>query len=124
MPTHFLDGETPLVQFDPRLEVSPFALFRRLKEGAAPLLIDVRENPGELSLEGAIPLPGGDWTPPPDSDAVLFDDDGARAVELARRLQAAGAERVRALFGGLELYEFSLDPSVVGAETFLIRRAG
>lgn len=124
MPTHFLDGEIPLVQFDPRVEVSPFALFRRLKEGEAPLLIDVRENPGELSLEGATPLPGGDWVPPAESDTVLFDDDGSRAVELARRLQAAGAERVRALFGGLELYEFSLDPSVVGAETFLIRRAG
>jgi hypothetical protein len=51
---------------------------------------------------------------------VLFDDDGNTAVALARELQAAGHARVRALFGGLELYAFALDPEVVGAETFLI----
>jgi hypothetical protein len=36
-------------------------------------------------------------------------------------MQAAGWPRVRALFGGLDLYEFSLDPEVVGEETFLVR---
>ena len=39
----------------------------------------------------------------------------------ARRLQAQGYPRVKALFGGLELYEFSLDPEVVGSETYLRR---
>ena len=53
---------------------------------------------------------------------VLVDDDGAKAVEVARRLQAAGFPRVRALFGGLQLYEFSLDPQVVGSETYLMKR--
>ncbi len=53
---------------------------------------------------------------------VLFDDDGSAAVELAARLIEAGHSRVRALFGGLELYEFSLDPQVVGAETYLVAR--
>jgi hypothetical protein len=53
---------------------------------------------------------------------VLVDDDGATAVEVARRLQAAGFPLVRALFGGLQLYEFSLDPQVVGSETYLIKR--
>jgi len=33
MPTRYLDDETPVVQFDPLLEISPFVLFRRLKEG-------------------------------------------------------------------------------------------
>jgi len=51
---------------------------------------------------------------------VLFDDDGTTAVQLAAELIEAGHPRVRALFGGLELYEFSLDPQVVGAETYLI----
>lgn len=124
MPTRFLDDSTPVVQFDPQLEVSPFALFRRMKDGRPPLLVDVRPGqpePRPLSLQGAIPYPGADWSPPKDEDVVLFDDDGSVAVDGARHMQAAGWPRVRALFGGLELYEFSLDPEVVGEETFLVR---
>ena len=122
MPTRFLDDSTPIVQFDPQLEVSPFILFRRLKEGRPPLLVDVRPEPGALTIAGAIPYPGPDWSPPEGEDVILFDDDGATAVEGARHMQAAGWPRVKALFGGLELYEFSLDPVVVGEETFLLRR--
>lgn len=121
MPTRFLDDSTPVIQFDPQLEVSPFVLFRRMKEGQAPVLIDVRTQPGALTLAGAIPYPGPDWAPPADQDVVLFDDDGSIAIDGARHMQAAGWPRVKALFGGLELYEFSLDPEVVGAETFLVR---
>jgi TfoX/Sxy family transcriptional regulator of competence genes len=50
---------------------------------------------------------------------VLFDEDGSVAAELAKALRERGAIRVRALFGGLELYAFALDPEVVGAETYL-----
>ena len=49
MPTRYLDDATPIVQFDPQLEVSPFALFRRVKDGDPPLLVDVRPAPGRLS---------------------------------------------------------------------------
>lgn len=122
MPTRYLDDETPVVQFDPQLEVSPFILFRRLKESQAPLLIDVRPEPGRLTIQGAIPYPGPDWSPPADQDVVLFDDDGATAIDGARHMQAAGYPRVKALFGGLDLYEFSLDPEVVGQDTFLVKR--
>lgn len=122
MPTRYLeDGATPVVQFDPQLEVSPFAVFRRLREGQAPLLIDVRPEPGPLTLSGALPYPGPDWAPPADRDVVLFDDDGSLALDGARHMQAAGYPRVKALFGGLELWEFSLDPQVVGEETYLVR---
>jgi len=121
MPTRYLDDATPVVQFDPQIEISPFALFRRLKDGDPPLLLDVRAAPGKLSLHGAIPYPGPEWSPPADRDVVLFDDDGATAVDGARHMQAAGWPRVKALFGGLELYEFSLDPEVVGEETFLVK---
>ncbi len=124
MPTRYLDDATPVVQFDPQLEVSPFALFRRMKDGDPPLLVDVRPAPGRLSLEGAIPYPGPEWSPPRDRDVVLIDDDGSRAIEGTRHMQAAGWLNVKALFGGLELYEFSLDPEVVGEETFLVRAAG
>jgi len=121
MPTRFLDDSTPVVQFDPQLEVSPFVLFRRMKEGQAPVLIDVRPQTGAVTLAGALPYPGPDWSPPADQDVVLFDDDGSIAIDGARHMQAAGWPRVKALFGGLELYEFSLDPEVVGEETFLLR---
>lgn len=101
------------LQFDPQAEVSPFALFRALKEGRPPLLVDARPAPGALTLTGAIPWPGPEWTPP-DGEVVLFDDDGALAPEIARRYPG-----VRSLFGGLALYDFSLDPAVVGEERFL-----
>lgn len=121
VPTRFLEDSTPVVQFDPQLEVSPFALFRWIKDGKAPLLVDVRPEPGRLSLAGAISYPGPEWSPPAEQDVVLFDDDGSMAIDGARHMQAAGWPRVKALFGGLELYEFSLDPEVVGEETFLVR---
>jgi len=121
VPTRFLDDSTPVVQFDPQLEVSPFALFRRIKEGQPPVLIDVRSQPGALTLAGAVPYPGPEWSPPADEDVVLFDEDGSLAIDGARHMQAAGWPRVKALFGGLELYEFSLDPEVIGEETFLVR---
>jgi hypothetical protein len=127
MPTRYLDDATPVVQFDPQIEISPFALFRRLKDGDPPLLLDVRpgspgQPPSRLTLQGAVPYPGPEWSPPADRDVVLLDDDGATAVDGARHMQAAGWPRVKALFGGLDLYEFSLDPDVVGEETFLLRR--
>jgi hypothetical protein len=121
MPTRYLDDATPVVQFDPQLEVSPFALFRRIKDGDPPLLVDVRPAPGRLGLQDAIPYPGPEWSPPRDRDVVLIDDNGSAAIEGARDMQAAGWPNVKALFGGLELYEFSLDPEVVGEETFLVR---
>ncbi|HXU45415.1 MAG TPA: hypothetical protein VN783_07810 [Thermoanaerobaculia bacterium] len=123
MPTRFLgdDDGTPVVQFDPILEISPYHVFRRLQEGDPPLLVDVRPEPGARTLAGAIPYPGPDWSPPDDRDVVLFDDDGSLAIDGARHMQEAGCERVKALFGGLDLWEFALDPEVVGAETYLRR---
>jgi hypothetical protein len=120
----------PAVGFDPAVDVSPFALFQRLREGRAPILMDLRAEPGAVTLAGALPYPGPDWRPPADADVVLFDEDGgdaeggsgevSRARAAARRLQAAGFPRVRALYGGLALYDFALDPEVVGAERFLV----
>ena len=122
MPTRFRPDEKPIVEFDPRLEISPFVLFRRLQEGRGPQLIDVRREPGELVLEGSIRLPGTAWAPEPGAEIVLFDEDGSEALPLVQSFQSAGFEGVKMLFGGLELYEFALSPEVVGAETFLRRK--
>lgn len=107
------------MRFDPRLQMSPFTLFRCLMEGRAPMLVDVRAGAAALTFAGAFPA-GPDWSPPADRDVLLFDGDGTAALEDARRLRAASHPRVMALFGGLELYEFALDPRVVGEERFLV----
>jgi hypothetical protein len=121
MPFHLRADGKPVVAFDPRLEISPFALFRRLDEGKPLLLVDVRPAAASgKTLRGAHSLDSPQWLPPAELDVVLFDDNGSAAVELASRLIGDGHPRVRALFGGLELYEFSLDPQVVGAETYLV----
>ena len=120
MPTSYRDDDKPVVSFDPRLEVSPFALFRALRDGRSPLLIDIRPQPVTKTLRGTMPMPRADWRPLEDQRVVLIDDDGAEAVQLAAELHADGFSEVRALFGGLELYEFSLDPEVVETDTFLI----
>ena len=119
MPTRFREDDKPVVEFDPRLEVSPFALFRRLREGPQPMLIDVRAPGSSPTLVGALPWPGDDWCPPEQAEVVIFDDDGSLAFEQTRRLREKGHARVRALFGGLDLYAFALDPQVVGRETYL-----
>ena len=121
MPKHIRADDKPVVEFDPRLEISPFALFRRLRDGNAPLLFDARPEPAGRTLRGARPYPGDAEEWPDDRDIVLFDDDGDAALPIVARLQEAGVQRARLLFGGLELYEFALDPEVVGADTFLDR---
>ena len=119
MPLHYRSDNKPVVEFDPQLEITPFTLFRRLREGQDLLLVDVRPEPSGLTLLGAIQLPDPDWQPAKDQNVLLFDDDGTTAVAMTQRLQAQGHSAVRALFGGLLLYEFSLDPDVVGEGTFL-----
>lgn len=120
MPTHRRDSETPIVYFDPAVEISPFTVFRRLREGLPIRLFDVRANRGRWTLSGAEALPELLEVADPPELMVLFDDDGSSAVDRARELQAAGHPHAKALFGGLELYAFSLDPEVVGAETYLV----
>jgi hypothetical protein len=85
------------------------------------MLVDIRNEPSDLTLEGAVRLPAPDWEPEEEADIVLFDDEGDESVSFARRLQEAGYPRVKALFGGLQLYEFALDPEALGQKTFLLR---
>jgi hypothetical protein len=119
MPTYFRRDDKPIVHFDTSLEISPFTLFRRLREGRPPELLDVRESPGEVSLQGARRWGGESWQPESGLDYVLFDEDGSLATEIAGTLVEQGHTNVKALFGGLDLYAFALDPQVVGEETYL-----
>lgn len=110
----------PAIELVPGLHVSPYELFRRLADGRPPLLFDLRPaETGAATLAGARPLTDPAVQIPPGAAAVLLDGDGREATARARELQAAGFPEVRALFGGLRLYGFALDPAVVGEERFL-----
>ena len=65
-------------------------------------------------------LCGGHEEPPTDRPVVFFDDDGREAIAAVERFHDRGFTNVKALFGGLDLWKFSLDPEIVGEETFLI----
>lgn len=121
MPSHLRSDSKPVVEFDPRLELSPFALFRSLRDGRPTMLVDVRVAPAGWTLRDAEPYPGDDGPWPEDRRVVLFDDDGKDAYAIGQRLHQAGRTQIRVLFGGLELYEFALDPEIVGADTYLQR---
>ena len=119
MPTYFNKDEIPTVQFDPQLEISPFKLFRDLRDGRVPMIIDVRKGTPDKTIRGAQPEPSADWNPEANQNVVLIDDDGSLSVPRAQEYHNRGFGRVRALFGGIDLYEFSLDPEVLGEDTFL-----
>lgn len=105
------------------LHVSPYELFRRLADGEALALVDLRHE--GRTLRGAIrrpdlrpDLPDEEALPDLPAGAILLDWTDTQTTRLARRLRAAGGD-ARALYGGIELWEFALDPQVVGEERFL-----
>lgn len=112
------DGELEIEAYDPAVHISPYSLFRRLAAGEVVRLVDAREQSGGLSFRGA-----GAWSegaaPAGGSPVVMFDDDGRRAGRLARQERRRGRRDVRALYGGLRLYDHAIDPLVVGDERYL-----
>jgi hypothetical protein len=122
MPLHHNEDGVPVVRVDPTIEISPFELFEQLRDpDARPLLVDLRPPPRDWTLRGAIRRSPEEFEAPHDRDAVVFDEDGRIAPELVRRLRNEGQTRVWALFGGLDLYRFCLDPEIVETDTLLIR---
>ena len=96
MPTRISDDGTPIVTFDSILEISPFTLFKRLKQGRTMLLVDVRETETGRTLQGSVVEPDPEWTPTePEMEVVLFDNDGSVAVAASRRLRRAFASRAQ-----------------------------
>ena len=53
-----------------------------------------------------------------DSDRAVYATP--EAIAATERFHERGFTNVKALFGGLDLWKFSLDPEIVGEETFLI----
>lgn len=116
-------ADLPPVRFDPAIDVSPYELFRRLREGRPPALYHLQGRERfRLTLYGARPVTEdrlrAGWTPP-EEESFWLDGDGVRSREVALDLRRRGARGVRALFGGLRLYDYALDPRVVGEERYL-----
>jgi rhodanese-related sulfurtransferase len=116
------------IRFDPELDCSPYELYRRLREGDPPALVDLRETPME-TIRGARAVVAAEvaaWRRDAvgEEGVILLDDDGARARETARALRRRGVVGVRALFGGLRLYDHALDPRVVGTDRYLVAPPG
>ncbi len=116
-------ADLPPIRFDPAIDVSPYELFRRFREGRPPALYHLRDRePARRTLRGARPVTEervrAGWTPP-EEESVWLDEDGVRSREVALELRRRDAPGVRALFGGLRLYDYALDPRVVGEERYL-----
>ena len=103
----------PPPPFEVGLHVSPYQLFRRLTNGERPPMVDLRAT-GRSLIGATRGEPGSAFAP----GTILIDRDGLAATETARRARAAGTD-VRALYGGIELWDFALDPLVVGEQRFL-----
>jgi hypothetical protein len=104
------------LEFDPGIDLDPYTLFHRLQEGTVPRLLALTST--TPSLPGAVPWSPGDPLPEA-AELILIDQDGTAARPLALRLREEGHTHVRALFGGVEFYDYCLDPRVVGEERFL-----
>lgn len=105
--------------FDPEIHVSPHALFRRLHDAAegmkiAPRLLDLRPPGAAVRFRETVGFSERA------SGTILVDDDGLEATRRARELRKEGREKIYALYGGMELYDYALDPLVVGTERFLV----
>ncbi len=117
--------DTPfsVAPFEPHVHVAPLDLFGRLRSGSPPLMVDLRAAPSPTALRGTVSwtTASGNATSWPfgNVEAILIDDDGSDATQAVRRLRAAGRPNVRALYGGLRLYAFTLHPAVVRDDRFL-----
>ncbi|MEM7052081.1 MAG: rhodanese-like domain-containing protein [Acidobacteriota bacterium] len=122
-------GGLEVPAFDPDLHRAPTEVFRRFAAGAPPRVIELVSRTGEpagTTLVSAQPvsteeLAAGDapLIPWQSDELLLIDESGEDAEAWARRLRARGFQQVYALYGGLGLYRFALDPAVVGEERYL-----
>ena len=100
-------------------DITVTELAERLKNGDAPVVIDVRE-PEEYAfarIEGAVLKPLGDilnWAQAldPDQEYVMQCHVGERSAFATLILRRMGFERVRNLIGGIDAWSVHVDPGV------------
>jgi rhodanese-related sulfurtransferase len=94
-------------------------LAERLKNGDAPIIIDVRE-PEEYEfahIDGALLKPLGDildWSQEldPDAEYVMHCHTGQRSAYATMILRQMGFKNVRNLAGGIDAWSVHVDPRV------------
>jgi len=94
-------------------------LAERLKNGDAPIVIDVRE-PDEFAfahIEGALLKPLGgimEWSREldPNREYVMQCHTGQRSAVAASVLQRMGFKKARNLIGGIDVWSVHVDPNV------------
>jgi rhodanese-related sulfurtransferase len=101
------------------LQIEPREVKRRLDEGEALLLVDVRE-PHEYAIcriEGARLVPQG--SVPANlalfdgaEDVVVYCHHGIRSLNVAAWLRSQGVEGARSMAGGIERWSAEVDPGV------------
>ncbi|HLF28935.1 MAG TPA: rhodanese-like domain-containing protein [Anaerolineae bacterium] len=98
-------------------DITVIDLAARLKDGAAPIVIDVRE-PDEFAfahIEGAQLKPLGEimeWAQELDRDQeyVMQCHTGSRSAYAAQILRQLGFKKVRNLIGGIDAWSVYVDP--------------
>jgi rhodanese-related sulfurtransferase len=99
--------------------ITPAELAARIRQGASPLVLDVRE-PFETDLApfpGACKIPMGDIPArlgelDPERETVVVCHHGVRSAQVAGYLSHNGFARVLNLAGGIEAWALEVDPSV------------
>jgi sulfur-carrier protein adenylyltransferase/sulfurtransferase len=100
-------------------ELAPTALAHRLRQGAAPILIDVRE-PFEWSicrLPNARLVPLGELSAcvpslDPHAEYVVYCHHGIRSAAAVAWLRERGFTSVTNLTGGIDRWSLEVDPTV------------
>ena len=100
-------------------EITPAALAEWIRNGSAPVLIDVREPyewqiarlPGALLVPLAT-LPERLHSLAPDAEHVVYCHLGMRSAAAVAWLRGQGITRVRNLTGGIERWSVEVDPLV------------
>lgn len=110
------DDSSPLA---PHQDITPAELARRIQDGTAPALVDVREphewSIGHLPTARLIPL-GSLATAAaslqPDTELVVYCHHGSRSDAAAQWLRVQGFANVRNLVGGIDRWSLDVDPAV------------
>lgn len=100
-------------------DITVTELAQRLKNGDAPIVIDVRE-PDEHAfahIEGSELMPLGDllnWSQEldPDREYAMLCHTGQRSSYATGVLRQMGLKRVRNVIGGIDAWSAHVDPSV------------
>lgn len=91
--------------------ITPDELARRIKNGSAPFMLDVREQEemADGVIAGSVNIPMGEVEQrlrelPTDSDIVVICHLGQRSAYIANRLNALGFNRAFNLEGGVDAW--------------------